>query len=700
MKLPSLITNLISPKAESRELFLSLLLNSDFIAAAAWYMDPSGEPHLLSHASAPVAKDSWDHRIEVTDSLLTVVEEKAGSKSAIGKVVLGLPFQYLDENGGISPAVRGHIKSLTEKLDLSPVGFVSVHDAIAYMIKREDGVPASVIFLHVYQDELSVFLYRVGVLVGAKTIPMSEQLTVDVEAVLKEFQDHDVLPSRMVLFGSDTHRTESVKAQLLTYPWTTRANFLHFPKMEILPPDGPIGAVCFAGAKELGNFPAPAPEAEPQEEVAQEAPVQEETNVMEVSARELGFTKDEDILDVPPKTKGITIPSVKIPKVTIPKLAIPNIQKGSVAAGIAVFVGILLWAYWSLPKATVTVLVSPKVIEKSATVIVSPEATAVDAQGNTIPGQGQEQSVTGEKTLPVTGKKNVGDPAKGTVTIYNKVTAVRNLTKGTVLASGSLRFTLDEDVQVASATERIGGKDYGSKSAAITASAIGPQSNLPAGTEFLFQGIDQESLSASNEQALSGGTSREVTVVSRADYDAVEDALVDELVDKANDDLGAGVTGGQKLIDATIQTSVTNRVFAQELDQESTQVSGTITLTVSGLSYHESDLTSLLSGIAGPDVPAGYQLAPSRITVTPKNVQVRSDETVSMPLSFVALALPQVDEAAVRNAIAGKRLDQAHSALAHFEGVVGIDVSFRLSPWKSRLPINGKNISVSVAATE
>jgi hypothetical protein len=81
-------------------------------------------------------------------------------------------------------------------------------------------------------------------------------------------------------------------------------------------------------------------------------------------------------------------------------------------------------------------------------------------------------------------------------------------------------------------------------------------------------------------------------------------------------------------------------------------------------------------------------------------VQVRSDETVSMPLSFVALALPQVDEAAVRNAIAGKRLDQAHSALAHFEGVVGIDVSFRLSPWKSRLPINGKNISVSVAATE
>ena len=71
-----------------------------------------------------------------------------------------------------------------------------------------------------------------------------------------------------------------------------------------------------------------------------------------------------------------------------------------------------------------------------------------------------------------------------------------------------------------------------------------------------------------------------------------------------------------------------------------------------------------------------------------------------MPISFKAIALPQVDEEAVRSAIAGKKLDRAQLSLAQFEGVVGIDVVFRFSPWKSRIPMNKNNISISVAIQE
>lgn len=774
MKLPQVIDQLIHPKPEERELFLSLLLDVDAIAAAAWYMDQTGEPHLLSHASAPLEKDSWEHRREITDSLLTVVEDKAGSKAAIKKVVLGLPQRYLTDEGAILPSARPGIKSLTHELDLQAVGFVPVHEALAYMMKREDGVPASVIFINVCKDELTIFLYRIGKLTGQTTISVSPDLTARVEEVLKSFQNHDVLPSRMILFGTDLATVEAVKAELLKYPWTTRANFLHFPKIEVLGVDAPIGAVCFAGAKELGGIGDALESKEEKESAPQEdehmraeslasAGLQaeegaseegeekelepedippgeeeelqdEETNVVEVAPEELGFKKHKDVLseDVvmgapkaaseergeekkdtlgAPLASGKTlfatgsaalgVVSQRLAGLRFLKLPYMKGRKGMVAAlGGILFLVLLFLAYWSLPKAIVTVLVAPVTIEKTATATVNPTATVVDSATTILPGVAQEKSVTGEKSLPVTGKKSVGDPARGTVTIYNKVTSVRSLKKGTTLTSGSLKFTLDSDVSVASASESIGSITFGKADAAITASAIGEQSNLPAGSEFVFTDISSSSLSARNDQALAGGTSREVTVVSRADQDALVKALSGELIVKAKEELATGVTGGQKLIDATVKTSVTEKTFAQELDQEAAALSGKITLTVTGLSYAEADLSSLLMALAQPDVPAGYVLAPSRTTVSVKSAQVKKDGSVAMSVAFSALALPQLDESAVKAAIAGKKLDGAEGALRQFEGVAGVEVAFRFSPWKSRLPINKNNISVSVAVRE
>jgi hypothetical protein len=743
MKLPDLVTNLIQPKPETRELFLSLIIDTDAIAAAAWYMDPTGEPHLLSHASAPVAKDAWDHFTEVTDSLLTVVEDKAGSKTAIGKVVLGLPQAYLTDEGTIKPSIRPHIKALTRELDLKPVGFVPVQDAIAFMIKREDGVPASVILINVQKTGMTVFLYRIGKLIGYRHIPGSGDATPQVEAVLKEFQDHDVLPSRMLLFGADTPYVEEVRAQLLKYPWTTRANFLHFPKIETLGIDEPIGAVCFAGAKELGaatHAPGLGEEPEPEEEEAPPKPEEDEKaveelpteqNVVEVAPEDLGFKKGEDVLtpslaaseriapeqdpgeEIPMKTKGRGLPQIgpalaivreKLAGFHIPKL--PQLPGGKVAplivGGVILLLLLILW-YWNVPKASVTILVAPKTIEKETTVIVDPDATAADSQSGTLPGATQEKSVSGEKTIPVTGKKSVGDPAKGNVSVFNKsTTASRTFAKGAVLTNGPLEFTLDADVTVASASENLSGGTitYGKGTGAITASQIGPNSNLPAGTEFTFEDISSGIAIARNEEALSGGTSRDVTVVTRADYDKVVASLTDELVTKAKEELAADVAGGRKLIDATIKTAVTEKTFAQELDQEASQVSGKVTLTVTGMSYSESDISAIIAALSTPDVPSGYTLAPSRTSLVVKSTKVAKDGSVTMPISFTALALPQIDENAVRSAIAGKNLDRAQEALKQFEGVVGIEVAIRLTPWKNRLPVNRKNISVSVSIQE
>jgi len=476
---------------------------------------------------------------------------------------------------------------------------------------------------------------------------------------------------------------------------------LHFPKIDVLPPQDVVSAVSLAGASELAHEVGEEEEvsvvrdqsSEVQaEEIEEEGEIQEEeSNVVAVDPANLGFKKDVDVLEETetPKRK-FTIPKIpKIPNITIPKAPIV-----AVAAGILVLIGFL---NWFVPHATVTILTAPKALTATETLTIDSTATSVDAQKKIIPGYSQEKSVSGTKTIPVTGKKDVGDPAKGPVTIYNKTTSSKTFVKGAVLSAGSLQFTLDAEVQVASASESVGSLTFGKATGAITASQIGTDSNLVASTEFHFKDSNADVAIARNDAALTGGTSKSVTVVSRADQDAFVKAVSADLVDKAKADFAQSVTGGQKLIDETIKTAVTQKTFNQELDQEAKELSGSATVTVSGVSYGEDDVKILMKAMITGQIPTGYALAEGRTKVTIENVKVGKTGAITAKTTIASDAIPTLDVKDIQSKLGGKTISAAQEYLKNLTGVAGVEIRFGLSFTKSRLPFNAKNITVSIA---
>ncbi len=414
-----------------------------------------------------------------------------------------------------------------------------------------------------------------------------------------------------------------------------------------------------------------------------------------VDAAKLGFKQNVDVLEETAPSR-IQFPRIPIPKLSLPAIALPS-GRGpliAIAAG-ALLVAGLLW--WFVPRATVTVLTIPQTIDASEPITIDAAATSVDATNKIIPGTKQEKSVSGQKTIPVTGKKDIGDPAKGGVTIYNKTTDAKTFTKGTVLTSGSLSFTLDADVSVASASESVGSLTFGKANGTITASQIGPDSNLAANTEFQFKNTDASAAVARNDAALTGGTSKTVTVVSRADYDAFVKAISSDLTDQAKKDLGNGVRGSEKLIDETVTATVTQKTFSQELDQQASELSGNATITVSGTSYNEDDIKTILKAFIMSKIPSGYTLAEGRTQVSLVNVKVAKNGKITATATIKADAIPNLDLAAIRKNIAGKKLADAEKYLRTIAGVAGMEVRFSVSFGRSRLPANGKNISVSLA---
>jgi hypothetical protein len=696
-------------------------------------------------------------------------------------------------------------------LDLSAVGFVPLPQAMAFSLKKNEGIPPSAIFIGCSAGSATVSIFRVGKTTGEEVVPLTDDPAVSIETVLKKFQEGDVLPSRMLLYGGNSALLEEVHSRLLKYPWPTRANFLHFPKVEVVGIDPLLAAVSLAGASELaaeiGEIPTEvgeittavaqprpsepvedalaaeralrkegviadaaiaeeiaatgeAPEelddeedelesalAAPDEEedteedevVSDEEEVKEDegevmvpgseetfsdehANVEMVSPEALGFKKQEVPQrphapqmheSLPNRTPANESPAKKLIPVAVrlpamPKLPLDGIKrmftgfprmKGAhlpligILAAVVMLCGLL---YVFVPHAQITVLVLPQTVKESATIAVDPTASAADASGKVIPGKSQEKSVSGEKTATVTGKKKVGDPAKGTVTLYNKVTNGRTLPKGTVLSANGLSFTLDADVSVASASESIGSITFGKADAAVTASAIGTGGNLPAGTEFTFKDISATSLSARNDSALSGGTSKEVTVVSRADQDALVKALTDDLVGQAKAQLLDQV-GGNRLIDQTIKTQVSDKTFTEELDQEAKELHGKVTITVSGISVSDEDIKSILLPLVSSKLPQGYSPANGQQAITVSNAQVKKDGKISLSAELAVTALPSIDTNSLLTKLVGKDVTAAQDILKQTSGVAGAEFRFTLSPTKSRLPIRAGNISVTTA---
>lgn len=800
MKLPDVLTGFMSKKEETKEYFFSLYLDTDAAAAAVWHIDAAGTPKVASFAHAVVADDSWESRTQVVDRLLSAAEEKVGTAKAIAKTVFGMPGAYLTAEGNITEAVRPHLKKLSHMLELAPVGFVPLSQAIAFSLKKDEGVPPSVILIGCSGTHAHVTLFRVGNVTHEDNFMLGEDAALSLEAVLKKHQDGDVLPSRILIYGGNAGLLEETRSKLLKHPWPTRTNFLHFPKIEIITTETLLTAVSLAGASELSHDigenqngeeevstvvaqptaaaatvaaaaagVASKEEAEDDsddeedetededddddyedeeedeedeedeeeddgagdEEISEEEGIvhdelpdtatrDELSNVEMVTPESLGFRR-EDVLEakptMAPKSVETGVPAksgkprialpitLALPHISFDKLPdfrgllsrLPPVRRGGapVIIGVVVLLIILASLYYTLPRATVTVLVASQSVDESTSLTVDPAASVADASSKIIPGRTQEQSVSGEKTIAVSGKKNIGDPAKGTVTIYNKVTSGRTFPKGTVLTTGGVAFTLDSDVSVASASESIGSITFGKANASVTARDIGPNGNVSASSEFSFSTVSSSQVSARNEAAFTGGTSKQVTVVSRADQDGLVKALTDELVGQAKERL-LSVAGGERLIDATIKTEVSEKVFDAELDEEASQLHGKVTVKVTGISISDSDINAALAPLVEEKIPAGYQVAPEQTKVDVSQVSVKKDGTITLVAKLTAVSLPEVDQAALKKKLAGRGVDDALNILKETRGVSGAEFRFALSPLHSRLPLSSNNITITV----
>lgn len=696
-------------KEEILEYFFALNISSEKLTAALWTIEGK---QLKILQTAEEFYSSNDEITSVSDKLL---DQVIGLKEIEPqKILFGVPSSWLlDEN--LKDEYLKLLKNLVKELELTPMAYVATANSLIHFLEKEEGVPTTAILAGFEKHHITVTVVRAGKLDGVKVVARGDSSGIDIEKALLTFSDVETLPSRILIYGLDT---QELKNQLLSFSWMQNLSFLHFPKIDILGQDVEIKSVCLAGAVELDSTvtykevfvkktevaPKVIEKSEGEAEKIEEkedfgfiagdvAVTQEKEGPQEVVADEAEKREEEKEILLSEESNILETKKQFDVRRFIPKTPFFNLI---IIGGIIGILGILSAAILLLPKAEVKIFVEPRILEKDTQVTADPKIKEVNEEAKIIPGQLVDTEVSGSSKDLATGKKQIGESAKGTIIIRNKTDASVSLSKGTILTSpSSLKFSLDLSVNVASKSADDG--TWGKATATVTAQTIGADGNLPSGVDLTVVGLGTDKIIAKSEGNFSGGTSKEVTVVSDSDQKRLLASLASDLRRQAQQKLQEKLPD-KKILQEALSEEILKKSYSKNINDQANEFSLNLTIKFKGIAFEDKDLKLIVSKLVTTQVPEGFELNLSETETQADVSKLEKDGRLIFLARFKAKLIPKIDIPSLKNKIKGKTPDQVVEILKNTDNVLGSEIKIMPSLPKplQRIPLLGQNIKIEV----
>jgi len=659
-----------SPKHHLRQYFFSLEIGSGILQTSIWTVE-NNKVQVLSSGTYEEYLHSSDFISAADKSLTQSALSLKIDPASIKRVILGLPASWLSQER-ILPEKSKFLKEICQKLSLKPIGFVVSAEAVVRYLHTTEGVPPTAIIIGVSGSDLEVTVVRLGKIVGVHTVKRGGNITEDVKEGLSRFLPTDLFPSRIMLYDHGVE-LESLRQTLLSFSWQApqhRLPFLHFPKIDVLPPDTSIIAISVtAGGEAISSQP----------QVIES--VVEEINPEVIS--DLGFVENIDLaLTSPQKKANIERPKTIRPKFKLPSLPVlpvlPSLR--AIPAVIALLILLLLpiayWYYFVTAKIVLTF--RPQTITASFTAQLPFKTISTDAES--------------EINLPTTGQVLIGDKATGVVTVVNGTTQIKTFSSGTELTSDSgLKFVTSENVTIASASGSADPNSYqpGKSDVKISSVNIGQDSNLSAGSEFKIGSFSKLDYVARNSQAFSGGTSRQASAVSKKDLADAKSQAEADLLTKSEAALKNTLPEGAVLISGTLTQKVISETTNFKEGEAADQLIYTKKVKSEGKTYQQADLDKLVEEKLSPQYPPN-----SKLLSSPK-IEISFKGNTTSIIATVELA-PDINTDEIAQKLLGQSVSKADGYFKNLSGLSETDIEFK--PQKGelfkRFPYRSQNLSI------
>lgn len=651
--------------------------------------------------------NGWEGLVDDIDETLYRLETK--TKIAPQKAIFFIYSHFIDEeHKEIKRPFLAKIKEISKSLDLKPLGYIECQEAIIEHLRAREHAPLHMILLEFDKTVVTLALYQGGTNIHQRTVARTGDVVNTLNPIFQEMKLKYVLPNRLILY--DEKSLTNDVSTLLANRWDEDI-FSTPPKLDILTQEELHKSLVDVFAKQIHTGSAvPEPQktvdeeegfviggtAEPLSEAAAVSNVKENpADVMgfmigdETDSSELAgfkFTDDEPVSE--PKAKK----KFKNPLVAfkMPKLSLP---KGNVfaIAGIAILLLVLAGfagAEYFLHKAQVTVSIPATPLRKDITI------------GSEVPIDEGKDSRSVQATAQTTGSKQIGEKAKGSVTIFNSsLQQSQTLPKGTKLTGpNNLAFVLNDEVKVASASGDASDIKSSTAKVSVTAAEIGTEYNIGGDTKLAIDGESASTVIAKTDGTFTGGSKKQVRVASATDITKLRTKVSEDAKKDAAATVKTKAGSGSVVVEDLTAVTLTDEKLSKKAGDEAESISLTATAQTTFYTFDESKLKTAFTGMLSKGIPKGTKVQPE--TVSYRITKIDGEDAKDRKVSFVveAKAVPVFDRAKLISVLSGKPVSGLDKMVKEGYRANGIEVvtTPNIAPFSMFTPLVKKNIAFDV----
>lgn len=370
--------------------------------------------------------------------------------------------------------------------------------------------------------------------------------------------------------------------------------------------------------------------------------------------------------------------------------------KSLLAAAVLLLITFTL-VYIMVPKATVTVTLPAKAVSETIDVAVR---TVADQSDNSITGNllTVEKSLT--KPVAATGKKDIGTKATGTLAFRNcEDTSTHPVAAGSKVTSAGKTFLTNAAVTIPAGSFSGGGSVCNSASVnvAVSAEVAGEAHNIANGT-FAITGL---STRISGTGTTTGGTTKQVTILTQADVDQGLAALEKQAAEESATELAAKAEGQTILAEAITQT-IKTRTSDKKVGDQVEAATVTLVTTVATIAYDKVALEAKHREALTKKIDQGQKLeVPADKAPTTAFKSYSEDKSVlTLTLSGDGFGVPDISKQDLAAAVRHSTKAGAESKLKEAYGATEVKVEMSPAWWFDRLPILSGAITVEYGFSE
>ena len=364
-------------------------------------------------------------------------------------------------------------------------------------------------------------------------------------------------------------------------------------------------------------------------------------------------------------------------------------KKAFIIGGLSIAVIVfLVWATMFAPSAKVIISAKTNSISLKEKVKLVNSDTLEDVQKGVLATKTESLEQNNEVTVDATGKKDIGEASKGTITLsQSSESEAVTVLKGTAFSAGGCNFVTTSNATIPGVKVRSGNLIAGSTTVGIQATEIGEKCNLSPQTYISAV----EGVSAKGE-ALSGGTKKTISVVSQNDINNAKQQLAKKSDNNIESQLLSKIDNNFIAIKDSYKATAENPVASPSVNEASNgKVTVKSKVVHNILAIKRDSLATFIENQAKQKIGKVenqkiYDNGVKKIALTNY-----SDKEITA--STEVKVGPEIKESELRTKIADKKTGEVQSILEKIEGVNKVEVKFSYF-WVNKIPKDNDKLSI------